>query len=336
MRQGAIRVGSDRMGTGSCGEMDTGFSVDVQYYRLSPELQPYFTALYLFNITCPAGEDIEDWLHPEWAAMRFTTSGLPPAGGVGEDALMRRGPFVVTGPTSKALHFSLTTSCIWGLGLQPAGWAQFVAGPASEFSDTTFDGLEAAAFAVFAPILPMVRDSQVPPDRVAEMINTYLMGQVGRRKSRVELIVRVHDALRDPEVAHVVELGKRAGIGLRSLERICLRYFGFPPKLLLRRQRFLRSLARYTLDPRRNWSEALDGQYHDQAQFVRDFRSFMGMTPTEYSEHPHPVLNRIMAQRMADLGAAPQTDLPTVLRYGAEAEDEDEEPELRRRGGRGG
>ena len=313
--------------------MDTGFSVDVQYYRLSAELQPYFTALYLFNITCPAGEEIEDWLHPEWAAMRFTTSGIPPAGGVGTEALERRGPLVVTGPTSKALHFRLTTSCIWGLGLQPAGWAQFVAGQASDFTDRTLDGCADPAFAVFAPLLSMIQESRTTPDRTAEEINTYLMSQVGRRKSRVELIVRVHDALRDPEVAHVVELGRRADVGLRSLERICLRYFGFPPKLLLRRQRFLRSLARFTLNPRRNWSEALDGQYHDQAQFVRDFRSFMSMTPTEYAEHPHPILKRIMAQRMADLGAAPQTDLPTVLRYGAEAEPrEDEQPELRRSG----
>ena len=62
----------------------------------------------------------------------------------------------------------------------------------------------------------------------------------------------------------------------------------------------------------------LDDRYYDQAQFVRDFRSFMGMTPSEYAEMPHPILNRIMAQRMADQGAAPQTDLPTILRYSPE------------------
>ena len=48
---------------------------------------------------------------------------------------------------------------------------------------------------------------------------------------------------------------------------------------------------------------------------MRDFRSFMGMTPSQYAESPHPVLERIMAQRMADHGAAPETDMPTVLRY---------------------
>ena len=131
----------------------------------------------------------------------------------------------------------------------------------------------------------------------------------GRGESRLECYGPVRG--RDAETCFVE-------IGERSLERLCGRYFGFPPKLLLRRQRFLRSLAQFMIDPGHTWSEAIDGQYYDQAQFVRDFRSFMGMTPSEYADAPHPILEKIMAQRMADQGAAPQTDLPTVLRYGTD------------------
>ena len=69
------------------------------------------------------------------------------------------------------------------------------------------------------------------------------------------------------------------------------------------------------LDPGRSWSDALDGQYYDQAQFVRDFRSFMGMAPSEYADMPHPIMEKIIAHRMADQGAAPETDLPTIRRY---------------------
>jgi hypothetical protein len=39
------------------------------------------------------------------------------------------------------------------------------------------------------------------------------------------------------------------------------------------------------------------------------------MTPRDYADMPHPIMERIIAHRMADQGAAPQTDLPTILRY---------------------
>ena len=69
------------------------------------------------------------------------------------------------------------------------------------------------------------------------------------------------------------------------------------------------------LDPSLSWVKALDGQYHDQAQFVREFRSFMGLTPTAYARLPHPILEPIMRQRMADQGAVTPLDLPTIARY---------------------
>jgi methylphosphotriester-DNA--protein-cysteine methyltransferase len=112
-------------------------------------------------------------------------------------------------------------------------------------------------------------------------------------------------------------LQERLGQTAKALERFCPRHFGFTPKVLLRRQRFLRSLAQYMLDPSLSWIAALDGQYHDQAQFVREFRAFMGLTPSEYAAMPHPILAPIMRQRMADQGVAAPLDLPTIARYRA-------------------
>lgn len=296
------------------------FAIDVRFYRLSVELQPYFTALYSFTIDCADGVVVEDSLHPEWASMRFTESGSPPRGAVTPDEIADTWPFVVSGPTSRALKFGLQSSRIWGLGLQPAGWAKYVGAPANEFADRILDAEESDAFAFFEPILDVVRNASGDVDDTARRINDCLIEQDARPVPGEAKILACQEALRDPEIADVAMLAQRLEIGRRTLERMCSRYFGFPPKLLLRRQRFLRSLARFMLEPKRNWSKALDVQYFDHAHFVRDFRSFMGVTPTQYAEMPHPVLDRIMAQRMADQGAAPETDMPTVLRYVAQAE----------------
>jgi hypothetical protein len=48
---------------------------------------------------------------------------------------------------------------------------------------------------------------------------------------------------------------------------------------------------------------------------VRDFRAFMGMTPSEYADMPHPVMDKIMAHRMIDQGAVRPADLPVALHY---------------------
>ena len=288
--------------------------ISVRFYRLSEALQPYFTALYMFDIDCAEGAMVEDYLHPEWAAMRFTR-GAPPVASFGPGKLVEQWPFVVSGPNSKSIHFGVRTSHIWGLGLMPAGWAKFVDGRARDFADRTVDGMADPAFRFFAPIQAWAQDITTPQEAIARRINAYLLEHLDRPLRHEELIMACHAALRDVDVANVAELGERLGLSARSLERLCARYFGFPPKLLLRRQRFLRSLAQFMLDPDCSWSEAIDRQYYDQAQFVRDFRSFMGMTPSEYAEAPHPVMDKIMAHRMVDQGAAPQTDLPTFLRY---------------------
>ena len=294
--------------------MGAEFSITVRFYRLSEALQPYFTALYATSVDCAAGVWVRDKLHPEWAALRFT-EGPPPIACIGAGEMTPQWPFVANGPTSKAIHFGVTRSRVWGLGLQPAGWSKFIGQPANALSDRTVDGSSHEAFALFRPLVDLVLGAGGDGDRIARGMNDFLMRHIDRPVPYEAQIMACQEALRDPDVANVAELGERLDMSPRSLERLCGRYFGFPPKLLLRRQRFLRSLAQFMLEPVGSWSEALDGQYHDQAQFVRDFRSFMGMTPSEYAVAPHPILEKIMAQRMADQGAAPETDLPTVLRY---------------------
>jgi AraC-like DNA-binding protein len=296
--------------------MNAMFAVDVRYYRLSEPLQPYFTALYGFAFDCAPGQVIEDYLHPEWSQMRFFQD-VPPDACIGPGPLREQWPFVASGPTSRSIRFALRAGKVWGLGLKPAGWAKFAHGSARAIADSTVDGSTHPSFALFAPIQQMVEEGRPDLDIMAGRINDYLMAHADRPLKHEDIIFACQEALRDPEIANVSQLGERLALGARSLERFCSRHFGFPPKLLLRRQRFLRSLAEFMLNSRHSWSAALDGQYYDQAQFVRDFRAFMGMTPSEYAEMPHPILDRIIAQRMADQGAAPETDLPTLLRYTA-------------------
>jgi AraC-like DNA-binding protein len=288
-------------------------TIAVRFFRLSEPIAPYFTALYLTEIEAGDGL-VDDYLHPEWAALRFT-EGVPPIASVGPGEMVPQWPFVAGGPTSQAIHFGVRTSRVWGLGLQPAGWGKFACGDAAALANRTVDGSTHPAFALFAGILPQIERCAGTPDDKAALIDAHLMLHADRPVPREAEILACQEALRDPHMGEVADLQDALGVSIKSLERLCRRYFGFTPKLLLRRQRFLRSLSQFMLNPARNWLGSLDGQYHDQAQFVREFRAFMGLTPTEYARLPHPILEPIMRQRMADQGAAAPLDLPTIARY---------------------
>ena len=294
--------------------MSSDSTITVHFFQPSAALRAYFTAFYLTEIDAAPGVMVDDYLHPEWAAMRFT-EGPPPLASVGPGPLVVQWPFVANGPTSKSIHFGCVKSRIWGLGLQPAGWAKFIPEPAATLANVTVDGTAHPAFARFAALRERIFDGRQDPAAEAARIDAHLLTMIDLPVPGENSIVAVHQAILDPEVANVAALVERTGIALHSLERLTRRYFGFSPKLLLRRQRFLRSLAQYMLDPSLNWIGAIDGQYHDQAQFVRDFKAFMGLSPRQYAALPHPILHPIMRQRMADAGALQAIDLPTVVRY---------------------
>lgn len=285
----------------------TGDAVTVRFFMPSPELAPYFTTYYLTEVKVPDTDEVEDWLHPEWANIRFAQSSNMRAA-VGSAPLAPAPRMIATGPTSRAGHFVSGPFRNWGIGIQPLGWARFCSGPAADLADRFCDGNECAAFAAFTPLADRIYDGPPDPAGEAARIDTFLRSLLDKHPpAEDEARIRAaHNALMDHEIASVGELSERLGMSARSLERLSLRAFGFSPKLLLRRQRFLRSLAQFMLDPSLTWISTLDWQYVDQAHFVRDFKRFMGMSPSQYAAQDHPVLRAAARARAAAAGAAVQ------------------------------
>lgn len=275
----------------------------ARFFEPPANLRRFFTSFYLVEIDGHVGD--ADYLHPEWANLRFFSGGCPVAEGPNGDRV-ERARFCATGPSSRAVRFSLGPTRMWGIGLLPLGWAMFVEQPAAGLADRVVDGEAHPAFASFAPLASTLFGPVA--DEAAELarIATHFAALARTAIPREAQIVAIHAALIDPDTATARDLAERTGLSQRTVERVAQGAFGFTPKLLLRRQRFMRSLAQYMLDPSLKWIGALDGHYHDQAQFVRDFREFMGMTPREYSARDKPVIGAIMRERARIAGQAVQ------------------------------
>lgn len=284
--------------------------IDVRFFRPPPELDGHFSSFYRAEIRVPDGGRVRDHLQPEWGNVRFFFGDSPDARLPNGNSLSGA-RFTATGPSSMPTEFHIGPTRFWGIGLFPLGWARYMPVTAAEMANTVVDGETHPAFGDFTSLSDALFGSRVNADAEYAIITAHFIDRLKRKVPDEGKIAAVHAALVDPEVGSVGEFAELAGIGQRTLERVCRRHFGFAPSVLLRRQRFMRSLAAFMLAPKGNWTSAIDGLYHDQAHFVRDFKGFMGMTPSEYAALDHPVLGAFMQERARIWGAAAQTlDIP--------------------------
>lgn len=288
-------------------------SVRLRLAMPSAPLRRYVSGFIHADIVCsPGGRWLEDWQPPEWASLRFLTSGDAQAAtgpAKGEDA-SRNVPqawpaFGVTGPTSHAVRLRLGSGRHWRIGLLPLGWARLIGAPASDYADRLVDGARDDACAALWPLAAALAASDGDHARDLALIEAHLAQALAVAPVIHEPpIAALTAALADPDMLTVADLAARLGMTVRTAERLSARVFGFAPKLLLRRQRFLRSLARFMGDPSRTWLRSLDCHYHDQSHFVRDFRRFMGMCPSAYAKAHKPLLTAAAQARIALAGAA--------------------------------
>lgn len=276
--------------------MSTSNAVKVRFFAPPDYMRRYFTTFYHVEFSVGERLRIVDYLLPEWANLRIHSGDLPDAWSMDGQKLSRTS-FPITGPSSRAVQFMVGTTRLWGIGLLPLGWAKFMRAPANALANALIDGYSHPAFSGFRPLArSLLAPGNTIESDVSRIIRHFqsLMDDPVPDKSR---ILAIHAALIDPETRTVSDLVGRAGASQRTTERICARHFGFSPKILLRRQRFLRSLDDFTRDPSLRWVGAMDARYHDQAQFVRDFREFMGMTPRRYAALDKPLVGAMMRER---------------------------------------
>jgi AraC-like DNA-binding protein len=295
----------ERQRAGNLVAADPPHRLSAQFHEPPPQFAGCFTSLYHLTLDLPEGANpLTDHLQPEWGNMRFFC-GTAPDAAIGGHAV-RGARFVGTGPSILPCRFTIGPVRMWGVGFLPLGWARFFDAEASACANLLCDGARHPAFRPFADLAETLCD---PEATAEEQLAALVEGMAAAmRPNRDEpRIARVHAALVSGEHTAVADLADACAMSIRTLERICMRYFGFAPKLLMRRQRFMRSLATFMLQRDRRWTEAMDAHYHDQAQFTREFRAFMTMSPSAYAALDHPILTSFMEARARARGSAAQT-----------------------------
>jgi AraC-like DNA-binding protein len=270
----------------------------VQFALPAPALRPLITTYYRVE----AHAALQDHLHPEWGNVRFTVAGRWQVERPGcSDPTPERG--ALFGPTDRSGIVSCDGAGVTvGAGLTAQGWSLLIGTPAHVLANRIADleKVHAGARALWQAL------QDADWETTQALFDAYFTGLMATASPADPLIGRLEAILVTGDVDHVADLAARLGISDRTLERLCKRVFGFSPKRLLRRQRFLRSLAEIGDRLDQPLAVLLDGSYFDQSHFIREFKAYMGMTPTAYFHSPRQMMRRAAAERLRTAGATVQ------------------------------
>lgn len=281
-----------------------GSITSAQFIAPHPDLRGYVTTYYIAEVNSPNGQRVEDLLHPEWGSVRYVCRGAV-QGSVHPEPLKPVPLVTLVGHSSRATRIGCVSMRIASFGLLPLGWHHLIGLPAAHFADQSVDAYTLKTRINFAALFPAVAAAETLEDIAAIFDNALrqsLMRTPEAAKSDDDLIHGLHTALLDSDFTSVTEIAEGLNVSGMQLERLSKRVFGFPPKLLIRRQRFLRTLALLMRQPAAKWGEILDPQYYDQAHFNRDFQRFFAMSPKQYLALDKPIALVAAMARMKAIG----------------------------------
>jgi AraC-like DNA-binding protein len=175
-------------------------------------------------------------------------------------------------------------SHVFGVKFRPGGFRPFFIGPVSKLADRVVP-----ASRIFGKDIDALKEivlSACGENNKVHAANTFFHARMPKDvPSRRLAEALVDQILRESEIKTVDHLVIRTGMGKRSLQRLFSEYVGASPKWVIRRYRLHEVIEQSNSSRKLDWSQvALDLGYFDQAHLINDFKSIVGLSPSEYQK----------------------------------------------------
>ncbi|MCE7795164.1 AraC family transcriptional regulator [Sphingobium sufflavum] len=266
--------------------------VSLSYLAPPEDLSALFGPMYLFVADKRA---VSDHTRADFAQIRFMLMGTGDYSF--HDGRRESTPACcMLGPTSAATRFEVDGPMrVIGVSVLPLGWVALGAGDAGEVADSVFDLAErfGRAWSDLHARLCGIDDA----DDAAALLWPFLRSCI-RPPSPAEeaFVLAIDEWLADERSPRVDSLQEVTGLSSRQIARLSNRFYGAPPKYLARKYRALRCaliLARDNID----WADLCDGAFYDQSHFIREFKHFIGLTPSQLRDNASLVIRLTMGRR---------------------------------------
>jgi AraC-like DNA-binding protein len=175
-------------------------------------------------------------------------------------------------------------SSMLGIRFHPFGAALFFNEEVNLFNDQVID-LRSLMGKAIDDLYQRLQDSTGLTERL-ELIEHFLLNRLTHSASRQEKTTLVkfvmNELTRDEFFDNIENVAARYGITSRYLQKIFLQYTGLTPKRYAKINRFQKSLVLVGRGDLSLTSIAYQSGYFDQSHFIREFRSFTGITPSGF------------------------------------------------------
>lgn len=264
-------------------------TVSARVIRPAEDLQSFITFFYFVEVDGP----LSDFLYPEWGNVRFArgdwTVEMPGHYPPGLQTVQ------LYGPTDRTARIVTWGGLVFGFGITPIGWLRLFDDDAGSLANRVVplgNRLGADADELRRMVIGSTDDSAL-----VATFEALLRRRIESRPAAPAVMTRIAAALRErPESA--AAMADASGLSERTLHRLCVRKFGFAPKRLLRRQRFLDTLGRVRSAVGGEIGSELGDDYVDAPHFYRDFRDFMAMSPRQYFSSPRPIIDTAAVEQV--------------------------------------
>ncbi|WP_439532670.1 helix-turn-helix domain-containing protein [Polymorphobacter sp.] len=265
--------------------------VSIRYFAPAPALRPYISSYYSFRCSRPL---LDDLMRAELPQIRFVLQGRG-SNHYGDGSIVGGLQTLLQGPTSCPVHFVAEGPLhVFGIGLLPQGWATLIEEPADRLADTAIDLaalLGRAADDLYEALILAGDDAM----RVA-ITDGFLLARLSVDAAPTWFTRLADDWLLASPAPQVDTLVKASGMSQRTVERMCQRLYGAGPKLLARKYRALGAAVRLGTGEAADWTETSEG-FYDQAHFIREFKHFVGLTPSHFLDEGAQVMRLTIARK---------------------------------------
>lgn len=298
IESGSLVRGVDPRGWG----VPAGSALRIE--RPAPDLAPLLTEYTVSASDASLHADARSLIMPGWPTIRFALSAGPGAITIGPRRYDQLPTAMLLGTSSRTTEFVTNGGTFVMVGISPRGWSRLFRFPADRLRDRLLPLGEVMAPEAVAQLQDALTTTDLARD-LPSLLDAFFRAQLLASTDKEDAIRGLIRIISTGSTEDIATASEMLGLPPNALRRLSTRYFGFPPKLLLVRARFIQSMIRMMLSGSDGDYSDIAATYFDKSHFLRDANRFLGTTPKRFMRLDQRFMTAFLRARREVFGGHP-------------------------------